>query len=119
MIGFNEGTGEPYVKSGAFKFDPDCSVHRDEPLERNGLSHLDLIRDPQNVILALRVGDLKDADMSVQDSPWPRGRPDEPYQVAHASVLKEQLSDRAARRRMAELADIHYWPRDGRLPADM
>ncbi len=112
MLGWDEGSGERYVKSGAFKFDPDgCSVHRDEVLHANGMTYEALIRDPQNVVLAIQVGRIRNQGMGVRDTPWPLGpQPEAPYQVAHASVLRGSVGKASARRALANEADIIHWP---------
>ncbi len=112
MLGWNEGTGELYVKSGAFRFDPDgCSVHRDALLAANGLSYRDLIRAPQNVILGIRVEQIRARGMGVRDTPWPRGhKPDALYQVAHASVLRGSVGKTSARRALAEESHVVHMP---------
>ena len=82
----DEATGAWRVSSAAFKFDPHCSVYRQELLAGRGLSWADIRRGAGHVC-ALRVGRIRGLDCGVIDEPDVE---DPRFGWAHSSISTEQ-----------------------------
>lgn len=111
MIATDALTGVRRPSSGAFKPDDDgVSVYRESLLQRDALTAADVVRSPQNLVVALPVGDVRAiSPLGVRDDPWPVGIPDEthPRNAAHALINGwHGLSTGERRRRQRALAEL-------------
>ncbi|MER6007421.1 hypothetical protein ABT120_53395 [Nonomuraea angiospora] len=98
-------TGARRPTSGAFLPDEDgVSVYRFSVLKDNGLSASALIREPDNQIASVEVGDVRTIEgLDVHDDPWPPGtehdEPDHLRHAAHALIVGWDGLSRKARYR--------------------
>jgi len=111
MIAVDVLTGARRPSSGAFKPDDDgVSVYRESLLQRDSLEAVDVVRAPQNLVVALPVGAVRSIrPLGVRDDPWPTGIPDEdhPRNAAHALIKGwNGLSTGERRRRQRALAAL-------------
>ncbi|MDA8281348.1 MAG: hypothetical protein M0Z63_13195 [Actinomycetota bacterium] len=111
MIAVDVLTGALRPSSGAFKPDDDgVSVYRESLLQRDSLTPADVVRAPQNLVVALRVGAVRSIrPLGVRDDPWPAGIPDEdhPRNAAHALIKGwDGLTTSERRRRQKALAEL-------------
>jgi hypothetical protein len=111
MIAMDLLTGKRRPTSGAFKPDSDgVSVYREIKLRADGLGAIDLIKEPQNVVVGLAVGEVRSfAQLGVRDDPWPVdiAEPDHPRNGAHALIVGWQgLSNNQRRGRQKALANL-------------
>ena len=111
MIAVDVLTGDRRPTSGAFKPDDDgVSVYRESLLQQASLSAADVVRAPQNLVVALPVGAVRSIrPLGVRDDPWPTRIPDEdhPRNAAHALINGwDGLSTSERRRRQKALAEL-------------
>jgi hypothetical protein len=111
MIAVDVLTGARRPSSGAFKPDDDgVSVYRESLLQRDSLEAVDVVRAPQNLVVALPVGAVRSIrPLGVRDDPWPTGIPNEdhPRNAAHALIKGwNGLSTGERRRRQRALAAL-------------
>lgn len=111
MIAVDVLTGTRRPTSGAFKPDDDgVSVYRESLLRRGSLTAVDVVRAPQNLVVAVPVGAVRSIrPLGVRDDPWPTGIPDEdhPRNAAHALIKGWNGLSRGERKtRQRKLADL-------------
>jgi hypothetical protein len=111
MVSIDVGTGLRRPSSGAFKPDEDgVSVYRDSVLRAAGLSPVDLVRAPQNLVVIVTVSDVRSIPpLDVRDDPWPPSVPDagHPRNGAHALIVGwDGLSTSERKRRQREIVRL-------------
>lgn len=110
MIAIDLVTGERRPTSGAFKPDEDgISVYRRSLLESAGLGPRDVVKSPLNIVVGVRVEELRDIELDVRDDPWPIGieDADHPRNAAHALITGfEALGKNPRRRKQKELVGL-------------
>jgi len=103
MIAIDALTGLRRPSSGAFKPDDDgVSVYRESRLIENELTAADVVRAPQNLVVAITVADVRSIPpLGVRDDPWPVDIPDEEHlrNAAHALIVGWNGLTRSERRR--------------------
>jgi hypothetical protein len=91
MIAVDLATHKRRPTSGAFKPDAEgVSIYRKSKLDAAALTHTDLVRGPQNVVVSLEVGEIRSvAHLAVRDDPWPADVDDPSHarNSAHALIV--------------------------------
>lgn len=115
MIVVDEGSGDVRIGSGAFNLDSDgCSVYLHSVLAQNELTVESIVRAPQNVIISVTAGTVREVRLGVRPDPWPPDSDGHPRDAAHALVVnpdsmgKKQLL--RARRSLAATSRICLSP---------
>lgn len=102
MVAVDVITGERRPTSGAFAPDADgVSVYRESRLRAIGMTAADLVKSPQNLVVALGIGEIRSlAQLGVRDDPWPADIVDaeHPRNAAHALITGWAGLSRSERR---------------------
>lgn len=110
MIAVDAITQDRRPTSGAFKPDGDgVSVYRETKLRAAGLAAVDLVREPQNVVVGLVVREVRSLHLGVRDDEWPSDvdDPRHPRNGAHAVIVGWQsLSTNERRERQRALSRL-------------
>ena len=113
-------TGHRRPSSGAFKSDSDgISVYLDSVLSEVGLGPQDLVRAPQNAVVAARAAEPRQLSLGVRRDPWPTGTDDDdhPRNAAHALIVGFRgLRGKERRRTQKALAQSCTWVIDPGAP---
>ena len=120
LVAVDAITGLRRPSSGAFKSDDDgISVYLDGVLSEMGLGPQDLVRAPQNAVVAFQAAVPRQLSLGVVRDAWPTGTDDDdhPRNAAHALIVGFLRLSGKERRHQKALAQSCDWVIDPGAPS--